>query len=283
MSVDSQMSRIAAIQREIESLNGKLVTETSKEASNSKRIAAARSSIRPGTSPSTEQSKYREIQRLEAENSNIQGRKTDLTRRISAKTAELHRSQNDLYKEQAKQQTRANAVIRNLQDQARNRDSRYLTSIRSGLPAPSVSPSDRSLPEYDAFISHASGDKEEIVRPLAEALITKGLRVWYDEFELKVGDSLRRKIDAGLSKSRFGVVVLSLAFFARNWPQYELDGLVAKEVAGGKAILPIWHRVSKDDVMRYSPTLADRFGLSTSLYTISDLADKLAEVLRGGS
>src|SRR5690606_41724243 len=63
--------------------------------------------------------------------------------------------------------------------------------------------------EHDVFISHASEDKDEIVRPLAIALRNAGLSVWYDEFELKIGDSLRQKIDKGLSKSRFGIVVLS--------------------------------------------------------------------------
>lgn len=65
---------------------------------------------------------------------------------------------------------------------------------------------------YDVFISHASEDKDEVVRPLATALKNLGLRVWYDEFELKIGDSLRRKIDQGLSRSRFGVVVISRDF-----------------------------------------------------------------------
>jgi hypothetical protein len=48
------------------------------------------------------------------------------------------------------------------------------------------------------FISHASEDKEDFVRPLAETLQQLGVKVWYDEFTLKVGDSLRRKIDSGL-------------------------------------------------------------------------------------
>jgi TIR domain-containing protein len=63
------------------------------------------------------------------------------------------------------------------------------------------------------------------------------VNVWYDEFELRIGDSLRRKIDQGLSRSRFGLVVVSHAFFAKNWPQYELDGLVALEMAGRQRIL----------------------------------------------
>jgi len=52
--------------------------------------------------------------------------------------------------------------------------------------------------EWDVSISHASEDKDAIARPLVEAPRAKGLRVWYDEFSLKVGDSLRKKIDHGL-------------------------------------------------------------------------------------
>jgi hypothetical protein len=53
----------------------------------------------------------------------------------------------------------------------------------------------------------------------------------------RIGDSLRRKIDAGIARTRFGVVVLSHAFFAKNWSQYELDGLVVREMIGGKQII----------------------------------------------
>ena len=97
--------------------------------------------------------------------------------------------------------------------------------------------SENDLREFDAFISHASEDKGEVVRPLAEALRSKGLSVWYDEFELKIGDSLRRKIDKGLANSRFGIVVLSQSFFKKGWPNYELDGLVTRAVTGEQILL----------------------------------------------
>lgn len=84
------------------------------------------------------------------------------------------------------------------------------------------------------------------------------MKVWYDEFTLKMGDSLRREIDQGLQRSRYGIVILSPAFFAKNWPQWELDGLVAREIAGKKVILPVWHNVTIDDVRGYSPPLADK-------------------------
>ena len=108
---------------------------------------------------------------------------------------------------------------------------------------------------WDVFISHASEDKP-FVRPLAQALQEAGLSVWYDETALEVGDSLRKKIDEGLGHSRYGIVVLSHQFFAKNWPQKELDGLVSKEIWGTKVILPVWHNLTFDVVRSYSPMLS---------------------------
>lgn len=133
---------------------------------------------------------------------------------------------------------------------------------------------------FDVFISHASEDKHEVVRPLATALQGAGLSVWYDEFELRIGDSLRRKIDKGLASSRFGVVVLSQAFFGRGWPEYELDGLVTRAVSGEQVLLPIWHNVSKREVMGYSPSLADRLARSTATHTVEEIAAEIVDVIR---
>lgn len=134
---------------------------------------------------------------------------------------------------------------------------------------------------YDVFISHASEDKEEVVRPLAHALQQEGLAVWYDEFELRIGDSLRRKIDKGVANSRFGVVVLSQDFFGKGWPNYELDGLVTKGIDGDQIVLPVWHNVTKAQVMEYSPSLADKLARSTSTHTVEEIADEIAAVIRG--
>ena len=119
------------------------------------------------------------------------------------------------------------------------------------------------LIEFDIFIAHASEDKN-FVDPLARALQQKGVKVWYDDFILRLGDSLRREIDKGLSRSRYGVVVLSHNFFAKHWPQKELDALIAKEVLGRKIVLPIWHEVDKGYIITYSPTLADIVAVKSS-------------------
>jgi len=151
--------------------------------------------------------------------------------------------------------------------------------------SPDLSPSDSQVEprEFDVFISHASEDKNDVVRPLATALQSAGLKVWYDEFELRIGDSLRRKIDTGLARSRFGLVVFSKAFFTKGWTNYELDGLVTKAVTGEQVLLPIWHNVTKQEVISYSPSLADKLARSTATHTVEEIAKEIVDVIRGAS
>lgn len=132
---------------------------------------------------------------------------------------------------------------------------------------------------YDVFICHASEDKDSFVRPLAEALKNSHLEVWYDEFSLVIGDSLRESIDKGLAKSRYGIVVLSKAFFQKKWPVRELNGLVARELSSeSTVILPVWHSISAKDILEYSPPLADRKAVDTDKglsFVCSELLKKL--------
>jgi len=138
---------------------------------------------------------------------------------------------------------------------------------------------DHSSKNYDVFISHASEDKDEIVRPLAYALQAVGLSVWYDEFEMKIGDSLRRKIDKGLANSRFGIVVLSKDFIKKGWTNYELDGIITKAVSGEQIILPIWHNITKREVIEFSPSLADKLARNTAAFTVEEIATEIADVI----
>jgi hypothetical protein len=117
-------------------------------------------------------------------------------------------------------------------------------------------------PSHDVFISHASEDKDSFARPLAVALRAGGLDVWFDEFELIPGRSLRRSLDDGLAGSRYGVVIFSPAFFGKKWPEYELDGMV--QLLGDGRLIPIWHGVDADDVKRYSAPLADKIAIPSS-------------------
>jgi hypothetical protein len=77
------------------------------------------------------------------------------------------------------------------------------------------------------------------------------------------------------------VVVISKPFLSKNWSQYELDGLVTREMAGGgQVILPVWHEISKDEIIRRSPSLADKLALRTSDATIDEIAEEIAAVVQ---
>lgn len=133
---------------------------------------------------------------------------------------------------------------------------------------------------YDVFISHASEDKEAFVRPLAERLRDAHIEVWYDEFSLRVGDSLRRSIDRGLAQSQFGIVILSPHFFEKKWSQWELDGLVSRQMAStGNVILPIWLGLTREEVLAYSPPLADKLALSADA-GLDKVVARLVEAIR---
>jgi hypothetical protein len=156
-----------------------------------------------------------------------------------------------------------------------------LASIAENLAEEAPEPGVDRAKAYDVFISHAGEDKDAVVRPLAGELVDRGVSVWFDEFELRIGDSLRRKIDHGIARSRFGIVVVSRSFFAKSWPQYELDGLVTRERSGKQVILPVWHEITKDEIEDESPSLADKVALATDKHSIGAIADEVAAVILG--
>lgn len=136
--------------------------------------------------------------------------------------------------------------------------------------------------KYDLFICHASEDKQEVALPLANYLKEEGLNVWLDQFELTLGDDLRRKIDHGLSNSQYGVVILSPSFFSKEWPNKELDGLVSREDGNNKVILPVWHQTNSREIRQYSPLLAGKYSVPTS-QGIEYVGGEILKVVRQGA
>lgn len=152
-----------------------------------------------------------------------------------------------------------------------------IVSVRRPLPPESDADFDGRT--WDVFLSHASEDKVEVALPLAQALQDRGVSVWLDMAELRIGDSLRRRIDRGLRSSRFAAVVFSEAYFSKGWPQYELDGIVTLTVGGQQNLLPVWHNIDHDAVAAHSPSLADKFARSTGDTTIDEIAAEIAELV----
>lgn len=135
--------------------------------------------------------------------------------------------------------------------------------------------------EYDVFISHAWEDKNDFVDEFVTALEKLGIRVWYDTKKLQWGDSMRSKIDDGLRKSKFGIAILSPNYIAEGkyWTKEEFNGLFQLESINGKKILPIWHNLTKNQVMKFSPMIADKKAMTTANMTIEEIAQTLKELL----
>lgn len=118
-----------------------------------------------------------------------------------------------------------------------------------------------------AFICHDARDKEEIAQPLALALQKRMCTVWFDEFTLKVGDSLRREIERGLKECSKCIIIISQHFLNNGGrARREYDSAFTREVLNERSvILPVWHGVSAKNVCDYSPALADKVGIDWAL------------------
>jgi len=280
LSISSRQNEVARHQKSLADLQKKLADESKKEATKTDEINRIERSITKSTSISTLRSKQQQITRAMSAIADIQKKKADISKKIADANTKLHKAQEDLRKEEEKERKKIQVAEKNREREQLSHQRSITQELRSQYSLKSNAvPNSPRIVKYDVFVSHASEDKEEFVKPLVEALQGAGYKVWYDEFTLKVGDSLRRSIDNGLKNSRYGIVVFSNAFFAKNWTQYELDGLVTREMEGHKVILPIWHMVSKNQVQNYSPTLADKKAINSSLSTIEEIVVQLADVL----
>ncbi|MDS0283978.1 toll/interleukin-1 receptor domain-containing protein [Haloarcula onubensis] len=129
---------------------------------------------------------------------------------------------------------------------------------------------------WDAFLSHAGEDKTAFVEPLAKELENCGLSVWYDDFELSVGDSIPNEIRRGLHNSDFGVVILSEAFFEKSWTQEELDSLIQRDVnEKDKVILPVCYDITPEDVQFHHKLLGKRYLISGDSMSVPEVAQEL--------
>jgi len=153
------------------------------------------------------------------------------------------------------------------------------TRARLVHPVPVPTPTGSAI-EYDVFICHASEDKADVAQPLAEALQRREFRVWLDTFEIRIGDRILSKIDDGLRRSRYGVVIISPSFFGKQWSQMELNALAALEASAGRTkILPVWHKMTRAQVEEQSPLMAAVRAANTA-DGIEAISDEIATVLR---
>jgi len=128
----------------------------------------------------------------------------------------------------------------------------------------SVSARERSRFEKPlAFISHDSRDKVDVARPIALGLSKMRCPVWYDEYSLKVGDSLRASTEKGLKECKKCVLILSPHFLGNTgWTKTEFDSVFTRQILeGSNVVLPVWCGVTKQQVYEFSPSLADRLAV----------------------
>jgi hypothetical protein len=310
MSLSQDRSTLSRLNQEIAALRAKEAGEVKKAAEAQRKINSALDSARRTNSASLAKS-Y--LSTADRESKNLQTAQ-DNQSRYSSQAASKTKSAADLQDKIAKEEERERIKTasaddkrrrdedarRKADEQRQRRANEQATAATSAMQrriaeletqiaeqleaSASTTPAFRPIaPEgekeaYDVFISHAWEDKEDFVEDLALKARDAGLRVWYDKFALQWGDSLRQKIDAGLAGSYFGIAVLSPSFFAKQWTQYELDGLLEKALSGAGRLLPIWHKVSKDEIVRYAPSMAGRLALNTSLMSADEIVAELKKL-----
>lgn len=273
--------KINRLDKDIADIEKKIAAESKIEADKSSKIAAIQRSITKNISISSLNLKQRQMSNYNREMNTAQVRRADLQKKLADKRAERARYSIELQKAVTKENKQNELNQKKLQEQYEQRV-RELTEALQNATMTQTTPhslyDENDNTEYDVFISHASEDKELFVNDLVQALINRGIKVWYDSQNIEWGDSLRTKIDNGLMNASFGIVVLSNNFISKGWTRYELEGLFNIEMTKGKTILPIWHNITKQQVMDFSPTLTGRMALTSAAMTPDEMADEFVKM-----
>lgn len=287
MSSKIYQDRVNRITREISNLEIKRANFSKQISSKNNTIISKNKSLKYATG-SNITLRLQQINRLQEEISRLQVKVADIDSQIAKKKADLNNAnlllQKELVKEENKRQEDTKKKQRILNDNYNREISRLkeLLDSRNQNQINDTTSASQSVKEdvqYDVFISHASEDKESFVIPFVEELKKLGIKVWFDKDTIKWGDSIRKKIDEGLKNSKFGIVVISPSFLQKFWTNHELDGLFNLEETGKSRILPIWHKISKSEVMEYSPSLAGKIAMTTSTMTPGEIAYEMNNLL----
>lgn len=287
-SLTMARSQVTKIQKDIADLRSKEAAEAKKEADLSRKWSQAIERANRASSASSTSSNLRDAQRAQNDAASTANRRAEIVQKIASKSKDLTREQDRVTREEESVRRKLDAAdkkrLRHQQEKMASLE-RKIASHSAVLDS-IVAHVEIRVPEnlditemFDVFISHASEDKTTIVQELADKLEAAGLKIWYDEISMKWGDGLRRSIDNGLKSSKFGLVILTPNFFKKEWTQRELDGLTQMELVGKSRILPIWHKVTKDEVAAFSPTLADKLAISTANFSLAEIVDELLKLV----
>ncbi len=277
MSVTQYQRNVNSLDQEIAGLEKKKSEKDIVIATLQGKITALNKRMTGSMSPALCKNKLRQVSiweedvaRKSKESADLSTKIADRRKKRAAAYIKLQKAQQD---EQKKSEKQTMTTMKKYEERI---DQLQKQLVEQMIPNP-VRNANQKDEEYDVFVSHAWEDKKEFVDELVSEMRKLGLKVWYDTDKLKWGDSMREKIDKGLSKSRYGIVVLSPEYIREDkyWTKAELNGLFQKETINGKTILPIWHNLTKQQVTEYSPLIADRKALTTALMTPAEMAAEL--------
>lgn len=282
MSVEQYQKTVNTLDKEIADLEKKRAALDSKCADLKKKIGDAEATIRKTKSASTVKSKLNQISTWQKEES----RKASESANIGKKISEKRTKRNDAYKKMQKAQLdeekKKDKRMKSMQVSYENRVKELTNqlSVKPLIPE-TIHTYVESNEEYDVFVSHAWEDKEGFVDEFVAELEKLDIKVWYDKQRIKWGDSMRARIDDGLKKSKFGIAVISPDYIAdgKYWTKAELDGLFQLESVNGKMLLPIWHNITKQQVMNYSPIIASKLAMTTASMTADEIAKEMQSLL----
>lgn len=282
MSVEQYQKTVNTLDKEIADLEKKRAALDSKCADLKKKIGDAEAAIRKTKSASTVKSKLNQISTWQKEES----RKASESANIGKKISEKRTKRNDAYKKMQKAQLdeekKKDKRMKSMQVSYENRVKELTNqlSVKPLIPE-TIHTYVEFNEEYDVFVSHAWEDKEGFVDEFVAELEKLDIKVWYDKQRIKWGDSMRARIDNGLKKSKFGIAVISPDYIAdgKYWTKAELDGLFQLESVNGKMLLPIWHNITKQQVMNYSPIVASKLAMTTASMTAEEIAKEMQSLL----
>lgn len=280
MSIAQAQRNVNSLDTDIANLEKKKAAKDKECADLQKKIVAAQKSASKTSSQTTLKNKLRQIASWETDLTKKSKDSADIGKKIADKKKKRADSTLKLQKEERIQQKKDEKKNKALLGSYQARIDDLQGQLRAAV-TPITTPScGEEQEEYDVFVSHAFEDKEEFVDDLVAEMRKLDLKVWYDSDKLKWGDSMREKIDRGLSKSKYGVVVLSPNYIAEQkyWTKAELNGLFQVETINGKTILPIWHNLTKKQVVEYSPIIADRKAMTTASMTAEEIANELKDL-----
>jgi hypothetical protein len=98
------------------------------------------------------------------------------------------------------------------------------------------------------YLAHASEDKDAMARPLAERLMAAGIEVWFDEWEIRTGESLKRRMEQGLEDCTHFIVLLTPASIGKPWVETEIDAGFLRSVQEGVRFMGLRHKVEISDL-----------------------------------